>query len=444
MIFLDLHLKRKATSSNNLKLAMEEPHRNAIEDYSGRYENYSAGETTQGANHMAAQDNLFSLVIQERWMEVIRRAMTHSHETSQLYVDPLCVSNDFQDIDIITPLIAALRRCAPFRVVKTFLAVNTTVASMLDSHERTPLHNYCYAGCARSVEITKLLVNAFPNACSLLDSSNLTPLQYACASREHASADVLRVLLEADASSICRFTNHDQCPMILWCDSFHQDLPWGCCSNDTFFEGTKGKHPSYFMHGDLDEFYNGLRLLLKTATDGNISLDYEYRYWKILHAGLKVPFAFSPIARYLIMAFPDQVYERDENGDLPLHILVSKEKYYIGSNFQKCMLELLLIIFPKSINLPNKEGRMALNIALENGCYWYQGVKTLVEAEPRALLVIDCTTYLYPFMQAAIYHTTQKVKQEEGEELRKLETIYHLILEAPHVLGNLFVVDADK
>ena len=117
--------------------------------------------------------------------------------------------------------------------------------------------------------------------------------------------------------------------------------------------------------------------------------------------------------------------------------------------------EALLSANPKLASTPNNQGLLPLHSALWEKLDWYSGVSHLVKKYPEAnnLLLPGRTAGMYPVMIAAASSgrsccgdepPTKKLKtlaaSDESDDDRdtsilRLDTIYHLLLHNPAVLG---------
>lgn len=103
-------------------------------------------------------------------------------------------------------------------------------------------------------------------------------------------------------------------------------------------------------------------------------------------------------ARLVILALikekvSDQGFIHDDNGSLPIHIVIGNQKAHF-------IVNLLLKEYPESAGLPDSQGRLPLHIAAEKG-FW-DSLQALVVAVPRSLEVPCPKTGLYPFQLATV------------------------------------------
>mmetsp|Transcript_6871 Transcript_6871/g.8678 ORF Transcript_6871/g.8678 Transcript_6871/m.8678 type:complete len:378 (+) Transcript_6871:444-1577(+) len=131
--------------------------------------------------------------------------------------------------------------------------------------------------------------------------------------------------------------------------------------------------------------------------------------------------------------------ETNEDGRIPLHCAASVSVKPIGLNFcptlnvpfipiehqwhskhePKSMIQYLLQQEDTSASVMNRDGRLALHLAIHSGQDYETGIKPILEAYTQALTVPDPVTMLYPFMLAAL------------KECACIDVIFHLLLVDP-------------
>eukprot|EP00541_Cyclophora_tenuis_P018677 CAMPEP_0116578112 /NCGR_PEP_ID=MMETSP0397-20121206/21517_1 /TAXON_ID=216820 /ORGANISM="Cyclophora tenuis, Strain ECT3854" /LENGTH=136 /DNA_ID=CAMNT_0004107449 /DNA_START=73 /DNA_END=483 /DNA_ORIENTATION=- len=67
----------------------------------------------------------------------------------------------------------------------------------------------------------------------------------------------------------------------------------------------------------------------------------------------------------------------------------------------KPVLSIFAEMFPKAAHVTNREGRLALHLAIDCGKTFSTGILSLICAAPESLETMDPKTELYPFQQAA-------------------------------------------
>lgn len=176
------------------------------------------------------------------------------------------------------------------------------------------------------------------------------------------------------------------------------------------------------LRGDLLEIWNKTLSIL-VASDRGLSRDALFggRQWQTVHviarSGGEDTCACPTVAMwYALKLYPDQVHQKDEDGNLPLHIAATSPSHHNESIFlgikwdapygeliesmQVDVVEMLLNRFPRAARIQNACGRIPLSLAIEGGKDW-NVIDKLVSAAPEALDTRDPKTRLFPFMQAA-------------------------------------------
>lgn len=199
------------------------------------------------------------------------------------------------------------------------------------------------------------------------------------------------------------------------------------------------------------QLWNKTTMLLLSADRGQDPLS-DGRQWQVVHViaanGSQLPrncihtLCPSVVMWMALKLYPDQVRQRDEYGDLPLHKAVRHpsshvldlEKFYLGSKMQtfacdasRTVVEMLFRAYPGACKVQDRSGRLPLNIAIESYTEWTMvyfsrtiqpnrpnipfmkldkdawenAILLLAEEAPEALNTRDIKTHLYPFMLAA-------------------------------------------
>ncbi len=170
--------------------------------------------------------------------------------------------------------------------------------------------------------------------------------------------------------------------------------------------------------------------------------------WLVVHA-LAITGCPTEVAKLAVSLYHEQIEERDENGNLPLHlacsshsagsfaegsglsnnnnnngnsaqqrsdynrtVLNNNKKGQSSNKKHKCssssssspMLKCLLDVYPQATTLPNSSQKLPMTLALCAGKYWYTGIQDIFQSNPLMLLSgqsRDAETKLHAFMVAA-------------------------------------------
>jgi hypothetical protein len=153
----------------------------------------------------------------------------------------------------------------------------------------------------------------------------------------------------------------------------------------------------------------------------------ENRLYKV-HAVVSLRALGCPreILEYVCAQYPHELSQRDETGQLPLHVAVGPTQWSGKRKYkprEQAIIQLLLQLYPEAARVRlfslwdyyengkrqssaatriNRQGRYPLQIALANRHTWEGGVQELFWAAPEVLSLRDPVTQLYPFQLAAI------------------------------------------
>jgi len=424
-----------------------------------------------------------------------RKKKTTPHTIAFILKSDLDMAMVQDKIQGYTPLhIAALK--SSLSVVKALIGSCPTAAEVQDTLGRTPLHLACKRG---SYAIMKEILNARPKNVLMKDSEGETPLLHSLSKEKcesiplellklcpksalsldkngdtplrrayvnRKSLKVLKSILKAEPS-VAKITNNEG-------ESFM----------DYFFR-------VYAKSSRLYNIYDLTCILLRAGTNAPIQVSKIDDIinvgspWLPLHscALMNCPL---PLFRLFLKSCPDQSKIFDKKGDLPIHIAVRKIKYYNsmqvnrsnlsskkGQNFRSKMknnffarannenkiprntrkslsrrqvrpkrqdrtsnaVTELVAMYPQGASISDRQGRLPLCVAAENGLFWSEGLQHIYEAAPRALLTRDTRTHMHPFMLSAIRKESTNKKQKKKskeEDLQHLTTTYELLQRSFH------------
>ena len=130
----------------------------------------------------------------------------------------------------------------------------------------------------------------------------------------------------------------------------------------------------------------------------------------------------TPISGFLQLSLkivPEQLYIKDMDSNLPLHIATSNSALFssITSRPWKPAIDQLVCAYSDAARLGPI---LPLHLALENGCTNTTTIMNLIRAAPEALITRDVKLHLFPFMIA-------EVASMEKEHARQTEIIFTLL-----------------
>ena len=175
----------------------------------------------------------------------------------------------------------------------------------------------------------------------------------------------------------------------------------------------------------IADFWHEMELLVMAATRMSLRMIDEQNdmnaednindEWLILH-GLSIVGCPSEIARLAVKLYPQQLRQRDSNGNLPLHLASLSHKtsslaegtWNLGpgrnSSTVPPMMSCLLDVYPEGALEMNSCGRYPINLAILAGKTWMDAVGSLFKAGPNVILSgsLDSVTMLPSCMIAAL------------------------------------------
>jgi hypothetical protein len=165
---------------------------------------------------------------------------------------------------------------------------------------------------------------------------------------------------------------------------------------------SREQSPADMMNGGFlevnleDAFWEKLTLLTKACHHKSIDdVLPNGRLWRRMHACAGINFFPPHLLRLLTVAFPDGVTEEDENGNLPIHVAAlgnfpsihmtwPTEAFAADmeafSGTAKSTIAILLEADPTSARRRNRQGKFPLQLAIESGRDWGDGIGTLADA----------------------------------------------------------------
>jgi hypothetical protein len=202
-----------------------------------------------------------------------------------------------------------------------------------------------------------------------------------------------------------------------------------------------------------DTYWENVNLVMMAATFGTVRQDELHgRQFVLLHALLQMYCSVGPFQgrqhaysiefiidfmEYIFEREPRQFRMRNHQGHLPIHIVMQNVDIIVGSRAHVNELwTFLLEEYPESAGIADNRGRLALEVAIENGL---SCIDELVGAEPRAVETRSMVSYMYPFEQVALALATRGIHGQlprDYVETEALTVIYKLLRMAPHVARN--------
>jgi ankyrin repeat protein len=171
-----------------------------------------------------------------------------------------------------------------------------------------------------------------------------------------------------------------------------------------------------------DDFWEKVTLVTKAFYHRSIEdVLPNGKVWRIMHASAGIDFFPPSLLRLLTAAFPDDVTEEDEDGNLPIHVAALgdfpsihmtrpitedysedySEDFVANSGTPELTIAILLEANPASARYRNRQGKFPLQLAIESGRDWHDGIGALADAFLAAIGDRDKETGLDLFLLAA-------------------------------------------
>jgi len=364
---------------------------------------------------VSTEPELFIMAQRADWSALIARAATHPHEA--FWIDR-CGN---------TALHLACRKQPPTEVIFALLRACQRTNSMQTINGMTPLHFACY--CGASSDVVQVLIEANRDVVSTEDQRGRTPLHCACTGIKTPDINtVVRELLQVNPDLCYAVDTSGRSPLFLILDDYADAIEEQIhiVTSDNSSENLSINNEANKITEehllDLDGRWTSVTLLLKAAyhetMNGSKAISVPFR---LLHACVgtrSCPVRFVFLALNL---WPEQLKEVDSDGNLPLHIAafsVSKRKHFRFNTLIK-----VLSMYPQAAQIPNKNGVLPLQLAIQSGKTWNEGIRELFEAYPEALTTLKIDFRYYPEILAL------------AGEYFSLKTLYQVIVSKPEVLS---------
>lgn len=352
---------------------------------------------------------LFSLCKRWAWPAVTFRCQTHPHEAH------VTIRDDEGD----TALHWACFGNPPLHAIQALLTACPELAAVTNKHGVLPIHgeyqlpsngkyhsfysrlNIIIDAVAASYraagEVIRALLKAYPEGAGVASNARSLPMHIVC--DYGASVDAIHAILETRAGveslSLLDGTFQRNPLHILnarkGMHEFHNAI------FSLRRERAKGRPDSLPMKdlvvrcGDL-EFWKKASLLIQTEYTGNVLLDVDDYVDNayIVHACAGIDLCPPALLEYAMLLYPEQLVIPDENGQLPLHIAASRSDTVILTD--------VLGACPGASKLRNRHGQLPIELAVESGRQWTDGVGQLLEANPGSLEVLNIDERVYPLI----------------------------------------------
>lgn len=339
---------------------------------------------------------------------------------------------------------------------KLILQLNPEEAQRTDEKGRLPLHCLAYGvdqKCWR--EKLDLLLEAYPDAVRRRDASGLLPIHAAVIAGR--PSEFIGVLLGAAPDTLVRRGGDNSLyPFQLAAASSQASVsltyhllraaPHLVLENNPqvqpeFIEAERNEQSSSVIavssgvnskqsfidlvdivaHTKGSKAWKELRELLRNHEG------YSEAPWFVVHAASSINTTYPAFLELAVRLHPEDLKQKDEFGQLPLHIVSSLDPNPFNArgaeDDRQLKISTILQGFPNAARVCDVSGSLPLHKAITAGQCW-SSLSMLVRAAPETLCRRDGVHKLYPFQLAACSPSAQ------------LNELYQLVVSAPHILAQ--------
>uniref|UniRef100_A0A7S2H3B7 Uncharacterized protein n=1 Tax=Helicotheca tamesis TaxID=374047 RepID=A0A7S2H3B7_9STRA len=289
------------------------------------------------------------------------------------------------------------------RVIQSIVDVDPTSTRHQNSGGHTALH----CGIERydtPLEVIRILIEANPAAARLKNCDGLTPVDLIW--KRYVSPESYRSEYAKNAAARLRalmenIVAHDSVQDTKQVASSSSKMSNHTASICKAVRKQKAKN-ALETDNEFRRFWDLINLAIRAANRGtcNKSLHEENKRWRIVHEAVT---ANCPplLIRFAAALHPEQLRQREEKyGRLPLHLAAVTCRSTL--NETKTITQSLLCLYPDAASCQDCNGRLPINLALENGQPWEGCVREMFMAWPQSLSMQDRETRLVPFMLSAV------------------------------------------
>lgn len=288
---------------------------------------------------------------------------------------------------------------APLSLVNMVAAMNPRAITIPDDDvvlRPIPLHNVC-KNSLFSEEKLKILLKYVesPNEAVLIkDLYHQTTLHYACS--HCAPLGVIKELVKANPELIHRKTkNGFHCLRILWDCYMSRDSPEHVVFVERLLRGENVEIEEHFERFWEKMVFLATLVFAQSPHCPNKSKDIQdFTLHGLLHCDGHV----DQLMLVCIRAKPSLLYVPDNNGDLPLHVLLKKQ---LSPRRTSILIEQFLRQYPEAAAMSNASGALPLHLAIQNNIRLESGFQMILDAAPLAVSHRDPYTGFFPYQLAA-------------------------------------------
>jgi ankyrin repeat protein len=330
---------------------------------------------------------LYSCCKQWAWPAVTFRCTTHPHEANVT----------FRDKNGDTALHLACIGNPPIDTVEALLTACPELACARNNYGNLPLHVSC--SYRASSNVIRALVNAYPEGAGIPNGSGSFPMHILC--DYGCVVDSMRAVLESN-SGIETLTRHDaifqRSP--LWIlnarkghlaefDALRREREKFISSIDA--QRTSAKIQELVASCEAVEFWQKVVLLILAEYSGRaLNATQDFDTGNLIHACVGVHTCPSSLLDNALLLYPEQLSKPDDNGSVPLHVACSRpDAAHVKDILRAC---------PTASKIRNQEGRLPIELAVECGLSWTDGVGELLLSNPISLEALNVDERMYPWI----------------------------------------------
>jgi len=339
----------------------------------------------------------------------------------------------------------------PIDVVRDFISFFPFTTFAQSNNGSTPLHLAC--GNAASAEMVSLLLspcdslsgcfneNKQGQCCTLITcrDKGWTPLHYAIVA--DASFDTLRVILEYNPKVAFVKDKEGRTALDILCHSYHSalvaildrmpDSIYNECSDFLQGIGNDFRNMELSEKSIVKDFFSRASLLIRALSSHKASKTNDLKSNDLANglahtiAGLESN--FPPLAlKFILKLIAHQLKEKDENGNLPLHIACCNA--IPGTS---PILKMILAAYPEATRVRNFAGHLPLHLRLRNSSEVQNNevLFMLVQANPPSLESLNLNSFYCPTL-FSLFGKGRMHKQFPVS----LNVIFHLLKENPAIV----------
>lgn len=302
----------------------------------------------------------------------------------------------------------------PIRVVQLAHELSPDFTLRRDRNGYSALHNFCLASNCDEIIVDFFLEHEI---CSVMMKATDGSLPLHCAIRSKKKAETIYKLLNANNSSVHETDNKDRNPLHVFVETWKYCMESTRAQYNGNFENIPESHEDHQILQQVKE----ILLHLLNAIKNKILIKEEdavAENWLPLHEAIKMREIPEIFLLVLSATMPEQFYGKDEDENLPHHLLMWRSDLDTYSVIHMCQK------FNLGVEVANGDGMFPLTLAIERQRSW-DLIESISLLGPQVLSTRDSETSMYPFMQAAT-----KIEDERAS----INTVYGLLRWNPFLI----------